>query len=314
MSFNYFQKIEQSTYSVSIENATIINYKGDKETISLLQNGTAFAITEKKLLTAQHVLALKTENNIVKLYNTTYQKVVLAKIIFEDVEKDLALLEVIGDQKLTSLPIGTELPLMGDMVGWGGYPRLIGERVHLRFRLGSGLIASHSYQEKTSEFFEVNGNFNPALSGGPLFHFSDKKVIGVVIASAGSPDLILDYLRDYKKYLQLLTFFSDFGAGRSISTQISFTYQDSKDINIFLFKELGFKEREIKSVNKEKGHYSMQVTLSEPITIALNLLNKMINLLEKSARNTYQMGIGIASGGIGLQQFLSKNDLDYLLD
>lgn len=56
------------------------------------------------------------------------------------------------------------------MVLWGGYSRLVGETVHLRFRLGSGLVASNPYQTKTGEFFDVDGIFNPALSGGPIFH------------------------------------------------------------------------------------------------------------------------------------------------
>ncbi|MBA7577443.1 hypothetical protein ES708_19296 [subsurface metagenome] len=144
MTLNYIQQIEQSTYSVSINKAIIPDFRGELTKKSLHQIGTAFAITENKLLTAQHVIEYKSENGLIELRNATYDEFILSKIIAEDREKDFAILEVLGEQKLVPLQIKPTVPTIGDIVCWGGYPRLIGEDIPLRFRSGSGQVASHS--------------------------------------------------------------------------------------------------------------------------------------------------------------------------
>ncbi len=310
MTHNIIQQIEQSTYSVSINKAIIPNFRGGQIIENLYQIGTAFAITENKLLTAQHVIEHKSENGLVELRNTTYDKFLLSKIIDEDIEIDLALLEVLGEQKLVPLPISSTIPTIGHLVLWGGYPRLIGEDIPLRFRSGSGQVASHSYQRNSGEFFEVDGSFNRSLSGGPLFYDDEKKVVGVVNASAGNPERFLEKLRKYKEKLEHLSYISAIGSGSKILTSFTFRNKEPNQIAKILFDELGLKRRSIIPVVGNPDHCNVDITLSEPIVAAIKILNDMLSLLEISEIETYQMGIGIVSGGKGLESFLAKNELD----
>lgn len=150
-------------------------------------SGTAFLVSETKLLTAAHVVANEKIGDQVQLTfkGVKPEKVATAKVIFKgnngkigkmaDFAQDVAVLELTTPiTDIAPLELGdSESVTEQDKVLMVGYP-FGGD-----LTLGPGSITSNSFQN-VQELFKHNTPSNPGDSGGPLVLENDKTVIGVV--------------------------------------------------------------------------------------------------------------------------------------
>ncbi len=149
--------------------------------------GSAFAVQEHKALTCRHVLesALNKPGSFgLVVYSPDGTSTTLATTIETDQELDCGLLEV--EQELSPLSLDFEPPEPGTDVVVVGFPFPEGRHkvegghitVNLHFvqRATRGIVATAILPDGS---FEVDVQFNPGLSGGPVLDVATGHVIGI---------------------------------------------------------------------------------------------------------------------------------------
>ncbi len=269
---------------------------GDSE-----QLGTAFWISEQHLLTADHVAGA---NDDLRL-TTNNGDVLEGEIVKRSEDSgikgaDVALLRTsVTPDDVEILSISPTIPEIGSEVIWSGYARLFGEDEIERQRLGWGRVASEPYRDLQGLFFEVDGLFNPGHSGGPVIVEKTGDVVGVVSASAGDFEKLTQEWTERVKMLQELFKLQQSG-GMLFRT---FTYDDPKNAihDQSVFQQLGLS---VESKTDDDGRIQLKINTEEIPIAAGKFQAEMGKLLLDTAIATFQMGVGIASGGEPLKNFV----------
>ncbi|WP_435078429.1 S1 family peptidase [Halococcus sp. AFM35] len=270
------------------------------------QLGSAFWVTDNQLITAAHVVEHYAGDGV--SIQTVNDESVSCKVVHYDTNTeadpgtDLALLqsEVEPDDHET-LSITQEVPSLGAEVVWSGYARLFGEPKIDRQRFGWGRVASAEYGESTAEFFEVDGLFNPSHSGGPVVSKESKDVVGVVAASAGAFDNLEEAWGTRSHLLNEAFSLYDRATGDSGFFSTFETSDPRQGAQIqHIFDQIG--------VDYEAGTDDGNITVKfRPEEIPARsgvVLGQMSELLLDTARSTFQMGVGIATGGESLDDLV----------
>jgi serine protease Do len=144
------------------------------------------------ILTCAHLF----DNGTIQAINVTMQNgiVLPAKLVYQDQDKDLALLKVEGRYeyaKLTSQPlkIGQEVLVVGNPRG-------------LDFSVSHGIISQLGRDFEGYKFTQIDAPINPGNSGGPLFNLKGELIgINAMIIKdsdglgfAISPETIMQFL------------------------------------------------------------------------------------------------------------------------
>jgi hypothetical protein len=227
--------------------------------------------------------------------------------------------------------ISEKIPPIGRDCFWCGYPMLIGEGSPRRVRYGWGKISSLPYGSNTG-IFEVDGNFSPAHSGSPIVDATSNLIIGVVSRSVGDPR---NHFRKYRRYIEALRFIAPhLNLPSQLLESIKNTvnprqqYQLPGDSMEFMvegevspestgitksiidtLKEVGMDVREYSYHNLRAMHdpeapksipASKIIGFDSMMQGVINLILMITDSVESAINETYQMGIGIASGGEAL--------------
>lgn len=260
--------------------------------------GSAFWVAENHLITAAHVVATsRPEDLTVRTYAGSVLEV---DVIYEDQNtpedpgSDIAVLtSTRHPDECQILSVSSAVPTIGTEVIWSGYARLVGENPLDRQRFGWGRIASEPYPNGDGTFFEVDGLFNPSHSGGPVVNEETGEVVGIVAQSAGSFESLYKQWEDKVERLTALFELSDQFGG--MMHQV-FTYDDPGNAvhDMEIYDRLGLEYEQ--EVNKD-GDYKISVN-TEQIPIRTGQIQAEISeLLLDTAQKTFQMGVGISSGG-----------------
>lgn len=278
-----------------------VDYEGN-------QLGSSFWVDDDTLITAAHVVE-EVKNKKLEI-QTPRNQILDVSVIYMDINSDknpgsdLALLKTSKTpNECETLNIKPEIPSIGSEVIWSGYARLFGEPKIDRQRFGWGKVASKKYSnERKGSFFEVDGLFNPSHSGGPVIESKSKSVVGVVSARAGGFRKLEESMRnDVVKINELFNLATNMGTGAvwanfQIDTAEKFfkTKEYLESLGLTINTDTGGEKNKI-SVNREEL----------PILIS-KIQNNISGLLLDTAKRTFQMGVGIASGGNELGNLLEK--------
>lgn len=149
--------------------------------------GSAFAISEKTLLTAYHVVDNKGKDlpeGLVCMKEPDGQNCT-GRVVASDSEADIARIDLEESLNLSDpLSLSEHRPMVGSSCIWGGFPRLVGESSP-RLRYALGMVSSDIYEIRGGLFVEIDGNFSPGHSGSAILDVDSGEVIGVVSRSAG---------------------------------------------------------------------------------------------------------------------------------
>jgi len=278
------------------------------------QLGSSFWVSETELISAAHVVDVPSNDNLsIKTHNNESIPVEVTQIDAENQDgsgTDLALLEI--DSRPNNheiLNISPEIPPIGSEVFWSGYARLFGESKIERQRFGWGKVASNKYGNERAEFFEVDGIFNPSHSGGPVISQETGEVVGVVSASAGAFDQLEQMwskrssnLSEAFKIYEVSTEGSQAGVRTTLSASNPAEMAQVQHI----FDQIGIDY----DVNTdEDGNITVTYLRAELPVRAGVMLSEMSQLLLDTARNTFQMGVGIASGGKVLNDLVEEGSI-----
>jgi V8-like Glu-specific endopeptidase len=266
------------------------------------QLGSSFWISDEYLITAAHVVEAVPDDEIkIQTYNNESLKV---EVIESDPNTDqvagtdLAVIKARQTpQNHESLTVHSKLPSIGTDVLWTGYASLFGEAEIDRQRFGWGKVASQPYGEKTQSFFEVDGLFNPSHSGGPVVNEKTGNVVGVVSASAGGFD---ELESKWAERVNRLTELFNLQQQSGNAHFYSLTYKDPGEAfnGKRVLENLGLDVEMDSSGNDVTLIYSPQ-----EIPMQAGFVQAEISkLLFDTAQNTFQMGVGIASGGEALEK------------
>jgi len=260
--------------------------------------GSAFWVADGHLITAAHVVANNNSGDIT--IRTHNGEVLDADVIYEDQNKaddpgsDIAVLSTDSfPEECQSLSVSSTIPDIGMKVMWSGYARLVGEDSIDRQRFGWGRIASASYPNGDGMFFEVDGLFNPSHSGGPVVNEKTGKVVGIVAQSAGSFEGLYE---QWEEKVERLTGLFNLSKQFQGMMHKSFTYDDPGNAvhDMGVFDRLGLEYEE--EIN-EDGNYEVKVNTEQIPIVAGQVQGEISELLLDTAQKTFQMGVGIASGG-----------------
>lgn len=264
------------------------------------QQGSAFWINDDKLVTAAHVVDNFAETGV-NIRAPDGESISCAvthndPITSSNQGTDLALLEPArepGDYGMLS--IDANVPPIGTEVVWSGYATLFGEPRINRQRFGWGKIASEKYKKSNAEFFEVDGLFNPSHSGGPVVSKENEQVIGVVSASAGRFDKLEEKWFDRSNLLEEATDLYRKSTEEGSGVYSTFTTTDPPNAAAIqhIFDRIGVNYE----ANTNGTEISIRFLRSEIPGRFGAVLHEMADLLLETAHGTFQMGIGIASGG-----------------
>lgn len=153
--------------------------------------GSGFVTKKDNIVTCNHVI-----NGVPKIYvlagNTTMQAVVLS----QSKERDFAILKI--EKNLPGLNLGSFSDAdEGDEVFFCGYPfgmpRMITHTGTVSYK---GLVEFPEDDALPSNCFQIDGIINRGNSGGPLFSFKSKNVLGLVRSTHGG---LTPYLKAIKK-------------------------------------------------------------------------------------------------------------------
>ncbi len=293
--------------------------------------GTGFLFTDSYILSALHVL-IDRENEsidditeIVLTSNSGVMDTGTVEVIRE--VEDLVVLKTNLVSKLQPVEVSGDIPDIGTKCLWLGYPRLIGERSTRRVRYGWGKVSSKP-PETNSGIFEIDGNFSPGHSGAPVFNEKTDSVIGVVSRSVGDPR---EHFKRFRRYVEALEFIApllklpsellksirEMMGPRRIDLPddaFSFTVEgevpkDADGITMSVIRtleEVGVDVRKYSYFNLRALDDETQPKSVKALDIygfdslmrgAINLILQISNSVESAVNDTYQMGIGIASGG-----------------
>jgi S1-C subfamily serine protease len=185
---------------VQVENAkkatALVRIKKDKEPSmgsmtrskeKPIVNGTAFCIDATGwFITCAHLAnrAVDGKLNLILNAGRKDQRILEAKVIRADKEKDLALLKTVEHGPFNALPIGTADRLVETArITAFGYP--FGESLALakdaypEISVSIGAITSLRKKEGKLELIQLDASLNPGNSGGPVLD-SDGRVVGIV--------------------------------------------------------------------------------------------------------------------------------------
>ncbi|MFC7077856.1 S1 family peptidase [Haloarcula halophila] len=263
--------------------------------------GTAFWIGDRYLLTANHVVTAIHRDKFTIV--TEGDSDVVVQVTEQDQGSDLAVLE--ADERpddVESLSLSPEIPIIGTEVVWSGYARLIGESKIDRQRFGWGPVASGSFDDGGGHFFEVDGLFNSGHSGGPVIEQETGQVVGVVSASAGNFEQQLERWDDQIHRLEnLFHVTSEISGSHKNGFLVYDTVEDAvyeKDIleGYGLDVELSQREDDV----------LLRFDLQEASILVSKIQAEMARTLLDTVMNTFQMGIGVASGGQGMMDIIRQ--------
>lgn len=271
------------------------------------QLGSSFWVDDQYLVTAAHVVEEVTDNNFT--IKTFDGEIIGVEVVASDPGRpetsgsDLAVIK--ADQtpdQCETLDIEVTVPPIGTEVLWSGYARLFGEKDQTdRQRFGWGNIASETYGNNSGDFFEVDGLFNPSHSGGPVVDVETGNVVGIVSASAGEFTALESSWSDLVGRLTSL-----FNLRRHGDAMMHWGWEYSDPGEAFQNKRI----LEDLGLNPEVDTSGENIKLEfrpEEIPIQAGFVQAEISkLLLKTAQSTFQMGVGIASGGEPLQEMLSQ--------
>lgn len=269
-----------------------------------IQLGTAFWVDCERLITAAHVVE-EIEDDTVTLQDaegTSFE----ARVEYSDpntVDKsgtDLALLSTKAAASDGGLSLDSEVPSIGTELVWSGYARLFGESKIDRQRFGWGRVASREYEIGRGTFYEVDGLFNPSHSGGPVVDKETGEVVGVVSASAGEFDQLIDKWLERVRVLQGLF---DLAKGGGMLYR-NYSYDNPEDAlhDKTVFEDLGLN---VDMESDDDGSITLRINMEEIPIQAGQVQAEISELLLETAQQTFQMGVGIASGGDVLDDFIS---------
>jgi len=271
------------------------------------QLGSSFWVEEGVLLTAAHVTEVAQRGSV--KVRTIHGAEIEAEVVYQDGNtedspgSDIAVLETdeMPDEGAT-LPINPDIPSIGTEVVWSGYARLIGESKIDRQRFGWGRVASEQYGEGNSTFFEVDGLFNPSHSGGPVVDTQSGEVVGVVSASAGGFERLEEEWEERIGMLQELFSLQQGSSGMLFRT---YTYEEPEKAlhDKAIFERLGLS---VEMETNNDGDMQLQINTEEIPVAASQVQAELAKLLLDTAQATFQMGVGIASGGEALDGILNQ--------
>lgn len=260
--------------------------------------GSAFWVAENHLITAAHVVAAtKPEDLTIRTYAGSVLEV---DVIYKDQNtpdnpgSDIAVLtSTRHPDECQILSVSSTVPPIGTEVIWSGYARLVGEKPLERQRFGWGRIASKPYPNGDGTFFEVDGLFNPSHSGGPVVNEGTGEVVGIVAQSAGSFESLYEQWEEKVERLTALFGLSEKFGGMMYQ---KYTYNDPGNAvhDMGIFDKLGLEyEQEI----NEGGNYEIRINTEQVPIRAGQIQGEISELLLDTAQKTFQMGVGISSGG-----------------
>lgn len=269
------------------------------------QLGSSFWVEEEVLLTAAHVTEIAQKDSV--MVRTAHGNKIETEIVYEDMNtednpgSDIAILKA-GEMpdESTMLTFNPDIPCIGTEVVWSGYARLIGESTIGRQRFGWGRVASRQYGEN-STLFEVDGLFNPSHSGGPVVETTTGDVVGVISASAGNFETLRQEWEDRIARLQGLFNLRQGSPGMLFRT---YTYEKPEEAlqDKQIFERLGLA---VEMKTNDKNNMQLKINTEQIPVAASQLQAELAKLLLDTAQKTFQMGVGVASGGDALDEILN---------
>lgn len=261
--------------------------------ITAYKNGTAFSVSERTFLTAYHVVSeADTRRPLVLRHPEKGQ--ITAQMIAKKKDEDIAVLKILGSQVMQSyLDVSAEIPEAGSPCFWGGYPKFPGEVSQLLLICAKGMVASEPYGPENGSFFQIDGNFSPSHSGSAIMDLDSGKVVGLVSRSAGDPKEIFVknkmYIESLKTILQHIHIFS-------ISQEFNYSGLTIPQIRAMLQRG-GLQPVEIEQQDKSVRYV---LRWGNILSSALQLVVAIADIAQQGVEETYQMGVGVATGGIPL--------------
>ena len=274
-----------------------------KVIVDEIQHGSAFLVSENELLTAYHVIK-SSQSPYVKLFFEGETVNARAKILRVNKAADLALLRLIDKLKTKRdhLNCTEEIPNLGEEVVWCGFAQLIGEEDISRIRMGWGRVASRPYKKEGGIFFEVDGLFNPGHSGGPVVLADTGEVVGVIKASAGSIEPLINEWRDRAEKIQILSYLASKSfRGGGFFTTVRVPDEETANKMIEELRRLGLT---VDQPTRDEGMFVVNFQRDEILLAISRFLSELAESLVVTADMTFQMGLGIASGGKPLMNIL----------
>lgn len=262
------------------------------------ESGSGFLVARDQVITAAHVVDAGGLPFIQARFEGESKKYA-CQVRRVDQEADLALLVLKEPVERSPLSVDANVPDVGSDVMWAGYPQLLGEGSVHRLRLGWGRVASRGYSEGSGCFFEVDGLMNPGHSGGPVVLESTGAVVGAVKASAGSIAPLLAVWQQRAKAVEVLSQLANQMAqgGGFFTTWSPSDPREAAAIYAEL-TALGLPVDPPKPQADGTHHVSLNASLILPAVS--RQLARLAQSLVQTADQSFQMGLGIASGGAAL--------------
>ncbi len=301
------------------------------------QTGSAFAINESLLLTCFHVIESELENKPAERIriskDTGYEE--NGTVLKYDVLGDLAIIQT--EQALPSfrvVKIASEIPDIGITSMWAGYPFVYGEEDTLRLRFARGMVSSDYIPLNKRMFVEVDGIVNDGHSGSGVINCETEELFGIMSGSAGSLKEHLEKSQNIYTALQMLHS-TTWNIAKTLDHHQSCLEDLAKEINEKLdsriypdtysprLSVLGkstnqvldiFKKLEINvSIeirpnlfeNKDNIYTVFDASIDELFSSFFSLLKDYTEHTERGLRSTIQMGIGVASCGDQISEFIA---------
>lgn len=263
------------------------------------QLGSCFWTENNNLLTASHVVEPVSDSEV--YISTQSEKKIKCSIAKLDTELDLAMLkpdEIPGNTE--KLSIDADVPPIGEEVIWSGFAEVFGENQIDRQRFGWGHVASEKFERDAGIFFEVDGLFNPGHSGGPVVSKKSGNVVGVVSASAGSFEEIIS---EWKEIDNLLFYARDLSDLHSFGLHCKLRVDDPKEAAKMQTRldKIGV---EYDTSSHENGDVTVKFDRIDIVDRMSELVSDMSEILLDTAHGSFQMGLGVASGGQAIEQII----------
>ncbi len=317
----------ENAYAISI-----LKHKSEESQ----RTGSAFAINESLLLTSFHIIESEIENKPAEqvkiLKDTGYEE--YGKVLKYDIPGDLAIIQT--EQALPSfriVKIASEIPDIGATSMWAGYPFVYGEEDSLRLRFARGMVSSDFIPLNTRMFVEIDGIVNYGHSGSGVINCETEELFGIMCGSAGSLKEHLEKSQNIYTALQILQ--STWSITETLDHHQSCLEDLAKEINgkldsgiyldtystrlsvpgklpnqvLDIFKKLGIDVSiEIRPnlfENKDNIYTVFDASIDELFSSFFSLLNDYTEHTEWGLRSTIQMGIGVASCGNQISEFIA---------
>lgn len=173
--------------SIILEHTWVKTFPTDNEYKSAVpsgqSSGTGFAISSNGIIATNHHVVNEATRISVRGINGDFSKTYKAKVVSEDKNNDIALIQIddIGFSSLGSIPyvLSYKSCDVGSTIFCLGYPLIatMGDEV----KLTNGIISSKSGFQGDITTYQISAPVQPGNSGGPLF--DDKgNLIGIINA------------------------------------------------------------------------------------------------------------------------------------